>query len=331
MKQANKFKLIALLTPLASVSSFAQSVADRQSAIESQATRITAPTIEDKLKTDASSSGSTSSDVGLQRVVSKKESNFSVDAGSSFNYMYRSNPLSTNGKLSAFVKSGVYEATAFASFGYDNYEAFNGVFTPRVGFSISSVRHTQSQLDFADYRTQKVYLQGDLSYESGWSIAPLLECSNIVSSKYGTEDYKEFYPSITLGKTWEIDKKSVLRTYCTTGYHFSEVDDLGGTVPSVTANRLDNWTNNIGASYYRNLMFNVQGQVYAELSDRNFANGQNRARTDITETVGSALSYTWKVLRASVFANYTNRSSNEIINEYKNYDIGANVSVVFRF
>jgi len=330
MKQFNTFALVGSVAVLLASQASAQSASDRRSAIESQATRIGGPAQQVGPGQEAVAT-ETGSEAGLQRLISKKTSPFSFEAGSTYSYFYRSNPLSTNGAIAKAVKSGVSDLSGFATVSYDNYEMFGGVFTPTAGFNISTVMHSKKDLEFADYVNQRISLLGDLRFSDGWAVTPSLEASNIVSSQFGTEDYKEFYPNLSLSKTWGIGANSAVRAVYQTGYHFSEVDDLGGGIPGVTSDRLDNWTNSVGVNYYRNLLPNLLGQVYGELSNRSYSKGQNDGRNDFSTTVGCSVGYTWKWVRSSVYANYSNRLSDDSVNEYKNLDAGVSVSVLLKF
>ena len=336
MLNSKEIKFLALVAPFGVLSAVAQSPADRQSALEGVATRTTAPvTLPPRTNEEGGTSdgtGSTeSSDAGLQRIVTKKERAIEFDAGTTFSYLYRSNPLSTNGVISKSIKSGVADIGTFVSASFGNHEILNGVFTPRIGGGISEVSLTNRELNFIDYRTQRVFFQGDLKYSNGWTVSPSLEYSSITSSKFDTEDYKEWFPNVSVAKIWGIDDKSVLRAGLSTGHRFSEVDSLGGSVPGVTANRLDNWSNSLSLTYYRDLFFGITGQVYGELANRSYYNGQNRNRNDLSKTIGSSLAYSWKILRFSLFWTYTDRESALQINEYRNLDAGASVSASFRF
>lgn len=333
MLNSKEIKLLALLAPLGVVGAAAQSPVDRQSALEGVATRNTAPmALPSSKEKEAVTPGSAdTSDAGLQRVVTKKERAVEFDAGTTFSYLYRSNPLSVNGAIGKVVKSGVADIGAFVSASFGNYEILNGVYTPRIGGGISEVSLTNRQLNFIDYRTQRVFFQGDLKYSNGWTVSPSLEYSSITSSQFRTEDYKEWFPSLSLAKIWGIDDKSLLRAAFSTGHRFSEVDSLGGNVPGVTAHRLDNWSNSLSLAYYRDLFFGITGQVYGELANRSYYNGQNRGRNDLSKTIGSSLAYNWRILRFSLFWNYTQRESSLQINEYRNLDAGASVSAAFKF
>lgn len=337
MQKANLLGAVALVAQTLAATALAQSASDRSAALEGVATRSTPPALRNMqapmegAKPEGDSADHTYSDVGVQRLVTKKENAFGWDAGTSFSYIYRSNPLSTNGQLASAIRSGVSELSGFASVSFGNYEFLNGVFTPRLGFNMTSSVLSEKKLDFADYKTQRVYFSGDLKYQDGWSLTPSLEYSNILSSKFGTEDYKEWYPNLSIAKIWTLDEKSLVRAGFTTGYHFSTVDALGDSIPGVTADRLDNWTNSLGISYYRELFFGVTGQAYGELSNRKFYNGQNEGRTDLLKTVGCSLGYSWKFLRLSTFLNFSKRHSSDYLNDYKNLDLGASASAVFNF
>jgi hypothetical protein len=329
-------KLLGLLAPLGVMSASAQNPGERQAALEGMATRTPAPLTSPPSRSEegrktVSTAATETSDAGLQRVVTEKERAVEFDAGTTFSYLYRSNPLSTNGVIGKAIKSGVAEIGTFVSASLGNYEILNGVYTPRVGGGMSEVSLTRRELDFADYRTQRVFLQGDLKYSSGWTLSSSLEYSSITSPKFNTEDYKEWFPSFSVAKSWVIDEKSLLRASVSSGYRFTEVDSLGGSVPGVTANRLDNWSNGLAVAYYRELFLGITGQVFGELSNRSYSNGQNRNRNDLTKTVGSSLAYNWRILRFLLFWNYTDRDSNLEINQYHNLDFGASVTANFRF
>lgn len=270
-------------------------------------------------------------DTGLQRVVNKKENAFSVDAGASTSYMYRSNPLSTNGAIARAVKSGVIDFSGYASVSLGSYDFWDGVFAPRVGYNFSSIMHSRKELRFADYMTNRFSLTGDLRFENGWFVSPALEQSHILSTEFRTEDYSEWYPNLSIGKLWSIDGNSTLRATATTGYHFSHVDDLGGGIPGVTEDRLDNWTNSINLTYSRILFLGVVLQTYADVSLRSFDKGQNSGRSDVVKTVGGALNYNWRFLRFSTYVNLTSRDSSDELNKYENFDIGASIGANFAF
>lgn len=330
MKPLNTFALAGSVAVLLASQGNAQTVSDRRSAIESQVSRTGGPA-QQVGPGQVAERTETGSEAGLQRLISKKTGPFSFEAGSNYSYFYRSNPLSTNGAIAKAVKSGVSDLSGFVTASYDNYEMLGGVFTPTAGYNISSVMHSKKELEFADYLNQKIFLLGDLRFSEGWAVTPSLEISNIISSKFKTEDYKEFYPNVTLSKTWGIGASSAVRAGYQTGYHFSEVDDLGGGIPGITADRLDHWFNSMGVNYYRNFTPNLLGQVYGEVSNRSYSNGQNSGRSDLATVVGCSMGYTWKCVRPSVYANFTNRRSDDSVNEYKNVDAGVSLSVNLKF
>jgi hypothetical protein len=313
-------------------------VPNRQSAVEGAATReMQQPSRAGSTPGSGESArgveddGVNYSDTGLQRVVNKKENAFSVDAGASTSYMYRSNALSTNGAIARAAKSGVVDVSAYASMSMGSYDVWDGVFVPRVGYSFSSIMHSQRDLRFADYMTNRFSVSGDLRFENGWSISPSLDQSHIISSEFHTEDYSEWYPNLSVSKLWGIDQNTTVRATATTGYHFSKVDALGGTVPGVTEDRLDNWTNSINLSFYRNLFFGIVLQAYGDLSVRSFGNGQNKGRSDVVKTAGGSLNYNWRFLRFSTYLNLTNRDSSDDLNKYENFDLGATLGASFTF
>ena len=128
-----------------------------------------------------------------------------------------------------------------------------------------------------------------------------------------------------------IDDVSSVRVAYSTGYRFSSVDSLGGAVPGLTANRLDNWTNSFSGVYVRELPLGLVWQGFVDVSNRLFGNGQNSDRSDWLKTVGGSLSYSWKHLRVSGFMTYSQRSSTDALNDYKNLDIGLNSTVFMTF
>lgn len=314
-------------------------VSNRQYAVEGAATRETQHS--GRRGTVSSSGGGGDrileddgvnySDTGLQRVVNKKENAFSVDAGASTSYMYRSNALSTNGAIARAAKSGVVDFSGFASVSLGSYDFLNGVYVPRVSYNFSSIVHSRRELSFADYLTNRFSIAGDLRFENGWSVSPSLDQTHIISSEFNTEDYSEWYPNLSIAKLWGIGASSSLRVAATTGYRFSKVDALGGTIPGVTGDRLNNWTNSINLTYYRNLFLGIVLQTYVDLSYRSFDKGQNSGRSDLVKTLGGALNYNWKFLRFATYMNFTDRDSSDDLNRYENFDIGATVGASFNF
>jgi len=336
MKSISPTQLLALGVTLVSSVSFAEGAADRKAVVETQSSRLSELLRDGTQKSGIEASGGASSDVGLQQLVDEKETGIGVEAGVSTSYLFRSNPLSTNGEMSTHIKSPVVDATGFVSLSLGAYDVWGGVFVPRLGLSYYVLEHTKSILRFADFSSTKVSFLGDLKYSSGWTITPGIEYSNIVNSKADTEDYREYYPNITVSKVWSLDSKSALRALINTGYHFSNVDDLGGTLPEVTEDRLNNWPVSVGVAYSRSLFAGLQFIGYGEISRKSFSNGTNQDRCDWSRSVGSSLSYAlisrkWFTWRISVFGNYINRASNDVSYKYTNYDVGASTGVSVNF
>lgn len=303
---------------------------DRQ-AVENNALRGGGTALQGVGRENSSSAKSATSDTGTQRIVMKKNAILEWDGGVGFSYYYRSNPLNTNGDLAKNVRSGVFEVSAYGTVSGGNYELFGGVYTPRAGYSLQNISLTERSLKFANYLSQRVFVSNELRFDNLFSITPTLEVSNITSTEFGTEDYKEFFPSVTFAKILPIDDVSSLRLAYTTGYRFSSVDSLGGTVPGLTANRLDNWTNSFSGVYARELPLGFLWQGFVDVSNRLFGNGQNRDRSDWLKTVGGSLSYTWRFLRVAGFLTYSQRSSTDVINDYNNLDVGLSSSVFVNF
>jgi hypothetical protein len=280
---------------------------------------------------ESGNSTSAASDTGTQRLVMKKNAILEWDGGAGFSYYYRSNPLNTNGDLAKKVRSGVFEISAYGTVSVGNYELFGGVYTPRAGYSLQNINLTERSLKFANYLSQRLFTSHELRFDNLFSVTPTLEFSNIIGTQFGTEDYQEFFPSVTFAKVLPVDDVSSVRLAYTTGYRFSSVDSLGGTVPGLTANRLDNWTNSFSGVYVRELPLGFVWQGFVDVSNRLFVNGQNRDRSDWLKTVGGSLSYAWKYLRLSGFMTYSQRSSTDVVNDYKNLDIGLSSSVFVSF
>jgi hypothetical protein len=277
-----------------------------------------------------------SSDVGLQQLVEEKETGIRVETGVSTSYMYRSNPLSTNGELATHIKSPVVDATGFIALSLGAHDFLGGVFVPRIGLSYYALEHGKTELRLADFTSTKVSLLGDLKYPGGWSVTPGVEYSNIISSQNNTEDYAEYYPNLSVSKVWSIDNKSAVRAAFNTGYHFSKVDELGVANLGGTKDRLDNWTNSLGLAYSRYLLTGLQFLGFGELSSKRYSNGSNANRSDLVRSIGSSLTYSlienkWLSWRVSIFGNYVNRQSSDETYKYKNLDLGASTGVSLSF
>jgi len=335
MKNNRITKILVLLASLASVTVFAQTTsATRESATQGAVKGMGPESAKQQAKVGAKGSTSTS-DAGVQQVV-KKADKFSGNVGASFSYFYRDNALSTNSTLAKYLKSGIMNISGFGSASYGNYEVLDGVFTPYAGVGASKLSHTESKLEDFDYMSQKFYVMGDWKYADGWAINPSLEYTRIESVEFNTEDYKEWYPNVSVGKSWNIDEVSIFRAYVNTGYHFSNVEAYAGT--QATSDRLDNWTNTLSLNYYRSLWMGIMGHAYSDFGWKSYSNGQNSKRDDFDKTVGGSLAYTWwDFLRLSVFATYIDRSSSDKtsaaakVNEYDNVDTGVNLSAFYKF
>jgi len=336
MKSHSSTQVLAFGATLITSVVFGQGAADRKSAVESQSSRFSEMLRDGTQKTASVGAGVASSDVGLQQLVEEKETGITVETGVNTSYMYRSNPLSTNGELATHIKSAVVDATGFVALSLGAPDFLGGVFIPRIALSYYTLEHAKTQLRLADFTSTKVSLLGDLKYPNGWSITPSIEYSNIISSQRETEDYREYYPSLALSKVWSLDNKSAIRAMFNTGYHLSRVDELGAANLGGTEDRLDNWTNSLGLAYSRYLLTRLQLVGYAEIASKRYSNGSNQNRSDWARSIGSSLTYAvierkWVSWRVSIFGNYINRDSSNVDYKYTNLDLGASTGVSLSF
>ena len=336
MKSFYSTLVLALGATLITSVAFGQGASDRKSAVESQASRLSELFRDGTQQKGGGVADVVSSDVGLQQLVEERETGIAVDAGATTTYMYRSNPLSTNGEFAKHVKSPLVDATGFVSLSLGGHDFLGGVFIPRIGLSYYELEHGKTELRVADFNSTKVSLLGDLKYPNGWSITPSIEYSNIISSLMDTEDYREYYPNVAVSKVWSLDNKSAIRAIFNTGYHFSRVEELGAAIPGGTKDRLDNWTNSLGLAYSRYLLSRLQFIGYGDISPKLYGNGSNKSRVDWARSIGSSLTYTvigrkWVSWRLSIFGNYVNRQSSNVVYKYTNLDLGVSTGVSLSF
>jgi len=340
MKSLSSTQVLVLCATFITSVALGQGAEDRRSVVEAQSSRLSQLLRDGTQKPAVVGASVASSDVGLQQLVEERETGIAVETGVTTSYMYRSNPLSTNGELATHIKSPVVDATGFVALSLGAHDFLGGVFIPRIALSYYALEHAKTELRLADFTSTRVSLLGDLKYPNGWSVSPSIEYSNIIGSLWDTEDYREYYPNLAISKVWSLDNKSALRAVFNTGYHLSRVEELGAAIgvpiPGGTSDRLDNWTNSLGLAYSRYLFTGLQFVGFGEIASKRYSNGSNQNRSDWTRSIGSSLTYAlierkWISWRISIFGNYISRDSSNVDYKYSNLDLGASTGVSLSF
>ena len=309
--------------------SAASSALHAQSATVGSEAEKSRQVIQDERQMSQTQKEALESDTGVQQVVERKKSKFGGFVGASFSYFYRDNALSVNEPIGDIISSDVITLSGYGAFSYGPFKFMNGIITPYAGFAQTAFRHQEDEVDFADYDNQRVYLLGEWKNRNGWKILPKFDYNRNISEEDDSEEYKAFAPSIEVEKSFPIDNQSKFMASLKTAYNYTEIDDFG--VTGRTDDQLDNWSNSVSVNYYRQMLDVFVLNGYGLLIHKNYDKGQNSSREDFLKIIGGSVSYSYNIFRASLFSTYTERDSDDDLNEFDNWDAGLNLSATYTF
>lgn len=270
------------------------------------------------------------SSTGAQRVVRQRQSPWSGLLGASFDYLYRSNALSVNEPIGDEIRSDVLVLLGYGALGYGPIKTGSIAVTEfYLGALMQSNLHQEEEVEFADFRTQNVYLMADTTFMNGWALASRLEYSENINEDSGHTDYSEISPSLSLRRFWKVGPAGAFRAIARVGYHFSDIDDYGG-LSGRTANQLNHWNNSLTTDY-----FWVRGPLVLNptlrFGHKSYQNGQNAERWDFVYQAGFRATWRFRFLQLSAFTTYTTQSSDLETSEFDNWDAGVGASSTHRW
>lgn len=280
--------------------------------------------------TPGGSGAAAASSTGAQRVVRQKQSKWGGFVGAGLDYLYRSNALSVNEPIGEEIRSDVLLLTGYGFVSYGPTPTGKSAVTQLyLGGLVQETQHQENLVEFADFRTDNIYVMSDTTFRNGLSLAGRLEYAQNVNSDSDNTDFSEVYPSFSVRKFWAVGDNSNFRAVVRTGYHFTDVDDFGG-LGGRTDDQLDNWETSLAGAYFWTKNRFILNPT-ARLIYQDYGNGQNADRSDFTYQLGLRATYRYNFLNLSAFVTYTKRNSDIDINDFENFDAGAGLSASYRW
>ncbi len=270
------------------------------------------------------------SDTGAQRPVLLKKNGLSYFFGYDSKLFYQSNPLADSAELKSEIATGVWKSTFFSGAGLGVIDMDSYILTPYVGFSLSSTDYIKSDelLNDQDYESSSAYALLLAQFGNGWSGKVGVSYSSDYLTSAGEEVFKEFYPNISVMKSYSISDahRGIFETGI--GYHNSEVD------PLLEGDDIDFKRNvDLFASY---ALSSTLGAITLspkyKISYRDYQNGSNKDRHDLIHELSLDCSaYLTSYLKFSASIDYINQDDSEDDADYENYDVGASINLMARF
>ena len=289
-------------------------------AMRERSTRATPP------RTSSARPGA--SDLGLQRPVAVKRRGFDYYLGFSTRVYYSSNP-NINAPGTLFEKpAGVWLNNLHSGFRLGSYNWGQAAFSPYIGLTLTRFdQFGDKELDFP-LNTLGLYAFGLVQFPSGWALRAGLTYNQDHDGKNNDRIHDDFYPGITLFKTFSLGKAISLIDFGL-NHHFTDSKFKASLYPD----ELDRWE----LSGRWTVMTNIgkwELSPYARVIFSDYRKGFNRDRQDFTREVGLDLEYPFtSYFSANFFAHYTTRLSKGGISSYdfNRFDGGAGASINGKF
>lgn len=278
---------------------------------------------------------SSKNDAGAQRPVILSKHGISSYFGYDTKYFYRSNPLATDGPAKQQA-TGMWTNTFYGGAGLGVFDYTDTVVTPYLGGSWTINEYIKSPLDGFNYNSTNAYALLLFQFGNGWALRAGSSYANDRSANYETEDYKEFFPSATLMKTFSIYNDTTASVDFSFGKHIAEAAFL-----NVTDNK-GNKSNKKELSNYEtaasfSLAYNYGDFLLTpkyRLSFKSYDEGLNVDRQDLSHDVELKVDYpVTDYFKASLFYSYSTRSTDgtQVSYDYKSYDAGLGLGLSARF
>jgi hypothetical protein len=277
------------------------------------------------------------SETGAQRIVQRRRYAWKVNANYNFQMFYTSDLFLSDEEISEYDGVGILSNSLDVSIVPKEWVTMGYVFTPSIGASWKRLNHFGDgtvNLSGFDFEQHRLYSSlrirrpnSPVSYYTG------IEYSRLYDFNDGEETYTALTPWVSLNSIFQLgpvpfifnldaryhdaDKKTVLAGYNLLGPDSEDRLELGVNLYSVF---------NRGR---------LRAIPFVKLGYTAYTNWPGSSRTDIITAVGSNLSYLVSdLVSLRGFIVYENKSVNESTLDwpnYKKYDLGAGLTVLFQF
>ena len=328
MNKISITKLLAFFFVVGTLSVQAQS--NVQSRVEGTQRDQPAP-ISGQLNSQSSSNEDISqSDTGAQRPVSLSKTGISGFFGYNTKVVYRDNPTAQETKLSD-LKGAVWTNTFFAGAGLGVFDLGDSIVTPYIGgsFAINDYLEDAVQELGLNYNSTSAYALLLAQFSNGWSGRVGVTYTMDKNTETDFEDYSEYFPNIGIMKSYSVSDATTAVFDAYIGSHSSTI----ATGFGIPEDNLDNVE--YAASYglissYGNLKLFPKYLI----SFKDFENGQNSERDDLTHNLSLKVDYPiTDSFDLSLMSIYTVRESSGALvpSDYKNFDGGIGLTLNSRF
>jgi hypothetical protein len=272
------------------------------------------------------------SDIGLQRPVAVKRRGLDYFVGFDTKVYYSSNPSIAGRNTQLAFPSGILQNNIHSSFRLGSYNWGNALFSPYIGASYTRFDHFGDEdLDTFDMNSRGIYGFGLVQFQNRWVIRTGLNYSQDNNAKTGSRDYYDFYPNLTILKTFSLGKSLSLVDFAI-GRHFTNAPHHG-SLPNGVYDALDRWEFSSRWTVITHIG-KLEISPYARIAFLTYNNGDMHDRKDLMREVGLDLEYPFnKYISAKLFARYVSRLSDggPASYDFERFDGGGGAALKAKF
>jgi hypothetical protein len=274
-----------------------------------------------------------SSDVGPQSVLKFKPKRHWVDFLADCQYYGTSNPLMVENNPEGTT---LLVSTAQIAFAPDPIKTEKGKLYPRIGYKHQWFNYNLGSepslpiYEELDFDVDNAFADCNYSFGDNWNISFGLDWLRLLShhsyeANYA-ESYKEWVPRWDVNKAFPISDRALFSLGYQGAYHLTETD------PIPTTDALNRWDTAFMASFTYAMTPKLVLQPYYRFQWSEYMNWPNR-RSDLLHSFGFMTGYFFTdKLSARVFITYDKRNTTEpILPDYENYNIGIGLNFTYRF
>ncbi len=275
-------------------------------------------------------------DVGPQSILKLKQKRRHWEFSTDSQYLYTSNALLTESPTARTETSLLVNTVQFA-LAPDPYELRGHSFAPRLGFRHQwfnyGLEDSGNPVRNFDFDAQTAFLDGRYSFAENWIAHAGIDYMRLLGHQPGAADHNEFYKELTprwgVERYFPLGERQLFRIGYQGEYHLTSVDPVPPLLPPGRNNRIDqillaSYTHAFNAHLLAQPFYRFQYSGYTQ-------SGANR--NDFLNTLGVAMAWNFNShISVRVFTTYDYKESdNPLIPDYRKFDAGGGLSLLFRF
>lgn len=206
----------------------------------------------------------------------------------------------------------------------------SGKLTPLVGVRSQWYNYSLNSPPNLDFDAQTAFIAAKYRLSEKWEVDGELDYTRLVTQHSYTQFYTEWVPNLTVQRLFPLDDNLLASISWQAAYHFTHV---GTAAPTDINDRLDNILT-FSLSYQPAPKFIIQPYYSVEYTyySRDPFSATSTSRNDLLNSLGLSVAYYFSPKVAlRTFISADDRTSDNSVANYANYNVGLDVSLVIRF